>query len=326
MPRHPETDVLHTGEGAASGARPLNTPIYQTTTFAFDTAVDVEAHYTGKPGYLYSRHANPTVEAAEAKLAVLEGGEAALVTASGMAATATALFGLLEPGDELVCSSVLYGGTLQLIDTFLRRFGVQVRVVRPEGLADAERLAGPRTRVVWFETPANPTMRCIDIRPVAAACRAAGVLSVLDNTFATPINQQPLALGIDLVMHSATKYLNGHSDVTAGAIIGARALIDRLQPARKLMGGVLDPMSAFLLSRSLKTLALRVARHNETAAYLARWLDADPRTTRVFYPGLPSHPDYEIARRQMRGFGGMICFERCPAVSKVPRACTTASP
>jgi cystathionine beta-lyase/cystathionine gamma-synthase len=306
---HPETDVLHRGEGAAKAARPLNTPIYATSTFTFENVAALEAYHRGDGGYLYSRHANPTIEAAEAKLAVLEGAEAAMLTSSGMAATATALAGLLAAGDELVCSSALYGGTLQLVTTFLRRFGVDVRILPPDRFAAAGQLVGPKTRVVWFETPANPTLRCVDIREVAEACRAGGALSVLDNTFATPVNQQPLALGIDLVMHSATKYLNGHGDVTAGVLAASRALLARLQPARRFFGGVLDPAAAYQVARGLKTLALRVARHNQNAGELARWLEADTRVSRVFYPGLPSHPDHETARRQMRGFGGMICFE-----------------
>jgi cystathionine beta-lyase/cystathionine gamma-synthase len=156
--------------------------------------------------------------------------------------------------------------------------------------------------VVWFESPINPTLRCVDVAAVAAACRAKGVLSIIDNTFASPINQQPLALGVDLVMHSATKYLNGHSDVTAGALAGSRATIDRLEPARKLFGGVLEPASAYALGRGIKTIDVRIARHNENAMKVATWLSNDSRVVTVLYPGLPSHPDHAIARKQMKGF------------------------
>jgi cystathionine beta-lyase/cystathionine gamma-synthase len=310
MSRHVETEVLHRGEGARDGATPLTTPIYATSTFVFANAAELEAYQRGgSDKYIYTRYANPTVQAAEEKLAVLEGAEAALVTSSGMAATTTALFGLLRPGDEVVCSAAIYGGTLQVIAEFLDRFGVLARFPALDDWGSPERLIGPRTRLVWFETPINPTLRCIDIRAVAAACRAKAVTSVIDNTFASPINQQPIALGIDLVMHSATKYLNGHSDVTAGALVGSASLLGRLQPARKLFGGVLEPASAYALARGMKTLAVRIARHNDNALRLATWMQADGRISRVYYPGLPSHPDHEIARKQMRGFGGMVCFD-----------------
>jgi cystathionine beta-lyase/cystathionine gamma-synthase len=306
----PETEVLHRGEGAREGATPLNTPIYATTTFVFANAAELEAYEQGKTSkYLYTRYANPTVEAAEQKIAVLEGAEAALVTSSGMAATSTALFGLLQAGDEVICSAAIYGGTLHLIGEFLKRFGVAARFASLDELAAPERLLGPKTRVLWFESPINPTLRCVDIARVATACRARGVTSAIDNTFASPINQQPIALGVDLVMHSATKYLNGHSDVTAGALAGSRRLLDALQPARKLFGGVLEPASAYALARGMKTLPLRIARQNASAQKVAEWLERDRRVSRVFYPGLASHPDHAIAARQMKGFGGMVCFE-----------------
>ena len=306
----PDTEVLHRGEGATEGATPLNTPIYATSTFVFDSAAELEAFQQGTSNkFLYTRYANPTVQAVEQKLAVLEGAEAALVTSSGMAATSTALFGLLQAGDEVVCSAAIYGGTLLVITKFLERLGVRARFASLEDLASPDALIGPKTKVVWFESPINPTLRCVDIARVAEACRARGVTSALDNTFASPVNQRPIDLGIDLVMHSATKYLNGHSDVTAGALVGSRALIKTLQPARKLFGGVLEPASAYALARGMKTLSLRVARQNESACAIANWLEAHPRVPRVFYPGLASHPDHAIAKKQMRGFGGMVCFE-----------------
>ena len=308
--RHPDTDVLHRGEGVRQGARPLGRPIYTSTTFVFANAAELEAYQRGDADtYIYARYSNPSVESAEEKLAVLEGADAALVTSSGMAATATALFGLLRAGDEIVCSAAIYGGTLHVIADFLERFGVTARFASLDELAAPETLLGSNTRLLWFESPINPTLRCIDIGRVAAACRARGVTCVIDNTFASPVNQQPLALGVDLVMHSATKYLNGHTDVTAGALAGPRALIARLEPARKLFGGVLEPASAYALARGMKTLGVRVARQNETAMRLAQWLERHPHVTRVYYPGLPSHPDHAIAARQMKGFGGMICVD-----------------
>jgi len=310
MPLHPNTRALHTGEGALDGAKPLNRPIYASSTFVFDRAADVEAYQQGdKNRYLYSRHANPTVEAAEARLAVLEGAEAALVTSSGMAAVATVFFGLLAAGDELVCSAGIYGATLKLATSVLRRFGVDVRVVSVDELADPSSVIGDRTKVVWFESPANPTLRCVDLRRVAEATGARAVLSVVDSTFATPINQQPLACGVDLVMHSATKYLNGHSDVTAGALAGSEPLIARLRDARTLFGGVLDPSAAYALTRGMKTLGVRMLLHNSNALRIAEWLSKERRVTQVSYPGLPSHPDHAVARSQMSGFGGMVTFD-----------------
>ncbi len=310
MSIHPETDVIHRAEGARADATPLTTPIYATSTFVFASAAELETYQQGRGGkYLYSRYANPSIQAVEEKIALLEGAERAIVTSSGMAAVATALFGLLKAGDEVVCSSAIYGGTLQLITTFLDRFGVRPRFATIEELAEPAQALGPETKLVWFESPINPTLRCIDIERVTTACRARGVLSVVDNTFASPLNQRPLALGADLVMHSATKYLNGHSDVTAGALVGSAEIVARLQPARKLFGGVLEPTSAYALARGLKTVHVRVARQNESAGRIATWLSQHSRVTRVFYPGLPSHPDHDIARRQMSGFGGMVCFE-----------------
>jgi len=306
----PSTEIIHRGEGGSPTARPLTLPIYETTTFLFESAAEVRAYAEGRSDkFLYSRYGNPTVQAVEAKLALLERAESAAVLGSGMAATSTALLALLTTGDEVVCSSAIYGGTLRLVADVLPRFGIETRFVRPEDLTDARTLVGPRTRVVWFESPINPTLRCVDVAAVARTCREAGCVSILDNTFASPVNQQPIALGVDLVMHSATKYLNGHSDVTAGVIAGSAALVDRVMATRKVLGAVLDPQAAYALGRGLKTLAVRVARHNENAMVVARWLQSDTRVARVFYPGLESHPDHAIARAQMSGFGGMVCLE-----------------
>jgi len=306
----PSTEVIHRGEGGSRTAEPLTLPIYETTTFLFESAAEVRAYAEGRSDrFLYSRYGNPTVQAVEAKLALLERAEAAALLGSGMAATSTALLALLGAGDEVVCSSAIYGGTLRLLADVLPRFGIEARFVRPDDLTDAATLVGPRTKVVWFESPINPTLRCVDVAAVARTCREAGCLSILDNTFASPVNQQPIALGVDLVMHSATKYLNGHSDVTAGVIAGSAALVDRVLSTRKVLGAVLDPQAAYALGRGLKTLAVRVARHNDNAMAVARWLQSDKRVARVFYPGLESHPDHKIARAQMSGFGGMVCLE-----------------
>lgn len=289
---------------------PLTTPIYETTTFLFDSAADVVAFNEGRSDrYLYTRYGNPTVTAVESALASLDGADGALLFASGMAATATTLMAHLQAGDEVICAASIYGGTLHLLEDLLSRFAVAVRFVSLEQLGDPVSMLSDRTRMVWFESPTNPTLRCVDIRRIATACRARGVISALDNTFASPMNQRPLALGVDLAMQSATKYLNGHSDVTAGVIAGPSPLLAPIERARRLLGGVLDPQAAYALGRGLKTLPLRMARHNATAQIVAEALAADARVTQVYYPGLPAHPDHAVARYQMTGYGGMVCID-----------------
>ncbi|HYU80382.1 MAG TPA: PLP-dependent aspartate aminotransferase family protein, partial [Vicinamibacterales bacterium] len=305
------TNLIHRGERPrSSGSVPLTTPIYETATFVFNSAKDVERYQDGSlQAFLYSRYENPTIVAVEEKLAALDGAEQSLVFSSGMAATSTALFTLLSAGDEVVCASAIYGGTFHLIEHLLPRFSVERRFVSLEELSEPDAVIGPKTKLVWFESPINPTLRCVDIRRVAAACRNAGVLSGIDNTFASPVNQQPIALGIDLAMQSATKYLNGHSDVTGGVLSGSHALLDPISKARRLLGGVMDPQPAYALGRGLKTLPLRVGRHNANALAVAQFLEGHDAVERVFYPGLASHPDHDIAKRQMCGFGGMVCVD-----------------
>jgi len=308
--RGPATELIHAGETERGVAVPLTTPIYETTTFVFDNAQEVVEYNEGRSSkYLYSRYTNPTVVAVEKKLAALDRAEAALTFSSGQGATTTILLAHLEAGDEIVCSAAIYGGTLHLLQDVLGRFEITPRFVSLEQLADPDRLFTDRTRIVWFESPINPTLRCVDIRRVAAACRARGVLSIIDNTFASPINQQPLSLGVDLVMQSATKYLNGHSDVTGGVVTGPAALVAPIEKLRRMVGTVMDPHPAYALGRGLKTLPLRVARHNANAQAVAEFLAKDRRVSQVYYPGLPSHPDHQIARCQMSGFGGMVCFD-----------------
>ena len=306
----PATELIHAGETDLCAAVPLTTPIYETTTFVFDAAQEVLAYNEGRSQkYLYSRYANPTIVSVEKKLAAIDRAEAALAFSSGMGATTTILMALVKAGDEVVCSSAIYGGTLHLLTDLLTHFGIQARFVSLEQLDSPDQVLSDRTRVLWFESPINPTLRCVDVARVARACRARGVLSVIDNTFASPINQQPLAMGVDLAMQSATKYLNGHSDVTGGTVAGSKDLVDRIGKARRLLGTVMDPYPAYALGRGLKTLPLRVARHNANAQAVAEFLAQDRRVSQVYYPGLASHPDHEIARRQMTGFGGMVCFD-----------------
>jgi cystathionine beta-lyase/cystathionine gamma-synthase len=304
------TELIHAGEAGVGVAVPLTTPIYETSTFVFENADEVVAYNEGRSSkYLYSRYSNPTVASVERKLGALDRAEAALLFSSGMGATATILMAHVNAGDEVVCSAAIYGGTLHLLNDFLVRFGVQPRFVSLEALAEPERVLTDRTRLLWFETPINPTLRCVDIKRIAAACRTRGVISAIDNTFASPINQQPLALGVDLAMQSATKYLNGHSDVTGGVVTGRGEMVGPIEKARRLLGTVMDPYPAYALGRGLKTLPLRIARHNANAQAVAEFLAGDKRVSCVYYPGLPSHPDHAIAKRQMTGYGGMVCFD-----------------
>jgi cystathionine beta-lyase/cystathionine gamma-synthase len=306
----PATELIHAGERGVGDARPLTTPIYETSTFVFESTQEVVAYNEGRSSkYLYSRYGNPTVVSVEQKLAVLDRTERALLFSSGQGATTTILMAHAKAGDEIICSAAIYGGTLHLLHDLLPKFGVTARFVSMEELGDLGRVVGERTRIVWFESPINPTARCVDVARVADTCRAKGVLSIIDNTFASPINQPAIALGVDLAMQSATKYLNGHSDVTGGVVTGRAALVDPIEKVRRLVGTVMDPMPAYSLGRGLKTLPLRMARHNANAQAVAEHLEADRRVTRVLYPGLALHPDHEIAKKQMTGFSGVVCFD-----------------
>jgi cystathionine beta-lyase/cystathionine gamma-synthase len=305
------TELIHAGERLSPGAAvSLTMPIYETSTFIFESAAAVAEYQAGRlDAYLYSRYENPTVVSVEQKLAAVEGAEASLVFSSGMAATAHALFTLLQSGDEVVCSAAIYGGTFHLIVDVLSRLGITHRFVSVDELGTPGAAIGPKTRVLWFESPNNPTLRCLDVRAVAAACRQAGVISAIDNTFAGPVNQPVLSMGVDLSMQSATKYLNGHSDVTGGVLSGSNALLGPIAKTRRLLGGVMDPQPAYALGRGMKTLPLRMAQHNANGMAVARHLESHPKIARVYYPGLPSHPDHDVAMRQMAGFGGMVTID-----------------
>jgi cystathionine beta-lyase/cystathionine gamma-synthase len=310
MSHKPATDAIHLGEGADHDANPLTLPIYETTTYLFDTAADLLAYQHGKnEQFIYSRYSNPTVVAVEKKLASIEGAEAAILLSSGMAAVTTAIMSVVKAGDEVVCGSAIYGGTLHLLADLLTRFGIRARFVDPAAMSDPATYSDA-TKLAWFESPINPTLRCVDIAAVASACKSRGVISVIDSTFGTPINQRPLELGVDIVMHSATKYLNGHGDITAGVLAGSATLIKECAYARKMVGTVLDPAAAYAVGRGLKTLSARMSVHNANAQALAEWLEKSGKVSRVFYPGLASHPDHAIAKKQMPGgFGGMICID-----------------
>ncbi len=296
-------------------------PIYQTATFHYDT-VEEGARLGAEtgPGYFYTRWGNPTTDLFEQKMALLEGGEAALGTSSGMGAIATAVVSLVKAGDHIVAPKAVYQATFELFHGVLPAYGVDVTFLDDPDLSAYEAAARPATRLFYIETPNNPLLGITDIAGVVALARARGAYTVCDNTFATPYNQTPLALGVDLVCHSATKYLGGHHDVTAGVIAGRRELIRRCVRTLRIFGAVLDPFAAFLLIRGLATLGVRMERHNANATALARHLSAHPKVARVHYPGLPDHPRHEIARRQMTaGFGGMVSIEIAGGVEEGAR-------
>lgn len=303
--RGPGTTAVHGRHEAPRG--PLATPIVQTSTFAFGSAAEMRRYLEGEEElYLYTRYANPTVRELEEALAAVEGAEAALALSSGMAAMTTAVTSLVHGGDEVLASASLYGGTVRLLTELLPRFGVTARFVPAADLARIDRVAGERSRVLIVESPTNPTLEVVDLAAACASAHARGLVVIVDNTFATPLLQRPLALGADLVMHSLTKALAGHSDLIGGALVGPRARIDPARATMKILGGCLDPHAAFLVLRGLKTLHLRVPRQCENALALARRLEGHPGVVRVLYPGLPSHAGHETARCQMSAFGGMV--------------------
>ncbi|MEQ8704607.1 MAG: PLP-dependent aspartate aminotransferase family protein [Phaeodactylibacter sp.] len=299
--------------------RPHQLPIYATSSFAFEDLPEGMAVFSGEQqGHLYSRFGNPTIDAVTEKVAQLEmhgSSEAGrgLFCSSGMSAISTLCLGLLQPGDAILTQPNLYGGTNELFQKVLQPLGFRVVMADLSDLnAVAETLAQhPAIRMVYFETPANPTLSCVDIEALSNLAHAQGALSVADNTFATPYLQQPLLLGADYVVHSTTKYLNGHGNSTAGAIVGKdlEAMQERVFPALKLLGTNGSPFEAWLLNNGMKTLELRMERHCKNAAKVAKWLIQQPQVSRVNYPGLPDHPDHQLASRQMRHFGGMVSFE-----------------
>ena len=303
-----ETRCVHLGEGNDAFGSP-HMPVYNTTTFGFKTTADILDVVEGrKSGPLYSRYGlNPSILSIEEKLAGLENAEAALVFSSGMAAEAALFLALGRKG--VVCLGDAYGGTLEFISSQLPQIGIKTHMLLGKTLGKLESILKEGIGVVFFETPTNPTLEIFDMRKIAELAHKYGALVVVDNTFASPINQQPLALGADLVVHSATKYLGGHSDITAGAVMGKKELIQAIWPWRKNLGQMPSPEVAALLSRSLKTLSVRVKEQNASAMYVAKRLSEHPKVARVLYPGLETFPQYQLARSQMSGFGGMISIE-----------------
>jgi cystathionine gamma-synthase len=303
------TAAVHAGEARQRPFDALAEPIVQTATYTFPSTRALVDYMEGRTVRdEYGRYGNPTVRTAEQKLAALEGTEDAAAFASGMAAVTTALLALLKAGSHVVLFADCYRRTRQFVTGFLDRFGVRCTLVPP---ADLEALAAalrPDTRVVVSEAPTNPYQNVVDLRQLARLCSERGIKTIIDATFATPINMRPAEHGIDLVIHSATKYLAGHNDVLAGFLAGPASLVSLVRELRHVLGGVLDPHAAYLVLRGMKTLAIRVAQQNRTALALAQALEKHPRVRQVWYPGLPSHPHHEIARELMTGFGGVVTF------------------
>lgn len=306
----PETLTVHAGLDPAPEHGAVSVPIYQSSTFSFASAEEGAARFSGEdPGFKYTRLGNPTTQALERAVCELEGGYAALGTASGMAAVSTVMLTFLRSGSHVVGTDAVYGPSRVLVEEQLTKFGIESTWVPSEDLAAVEQAIRPETRMLYIETPANPTIKLTDIAGCAELARRATALLVVDNTFSSPLLQQPFKLGADVVIHSLTKYLNGHADVVGGMIVsGAEPQHRQLTPMLAGLGGTMDPHQAWLVLRGLRTLAMRVERAQENAKKLARWLEAHPQVDWVTYPGLTSHPQHELMQRQMSGPGSMISF------------------
>lgn len=306
----PSTRAVHGGEAHSKLGDAVTEPIVQTATYTFANTAELVAYFEGRvEREEYGRYGNPTQRVAERKLADLEGAEDGLLFSSGMAAITTTLFAMLSKGAHVVVTDDAYRRTRQFLLHTLKRYGVDVTVVPAGDYERMEEAIRPTTRVLFSESPTNPYNRILDLERVAEIARRHRVKSVIDSTFATPVNQRPIDYGIDLVIHSATKYLGGHNDLMAGAVLGSAPLVSGIRDLQGVTGAVPDPFAAYLLIRGIKTLALRVTRQNENAARLAAFLAAHPKVDRVHHASLESHPEHAIARRQMRGFGGVVSFE-----------------
>jgi cystathionine gamma-synthase len=308
-----KTDCVHAGEPRTRPRHTLTAGIAQTATFTFDDSDDLERYMRGEDPdpdrEEYGRYGNPTVREVEQRLAALEGTDDAVLFSSGMAAITSSILALTKSGDHVVLFRDCYRRTRQFVAGTLGRFGVQSSLVAPGDLSELAQTITPSTRLVISESPTNPYLSCVDLAGLAKIVRGhRGVRSIIDATFATPVNCRPAGFGIDLVVHSATKYLAGHNDVLAGVVAGPQHLVSLVRDLRHVLGAVCDPHAAFLVGRGLKTLALRMERQNVTAASIARALEHHPSILRVFYPGLSSHPDHAVAREQMHGFGGVVSF------------------
>jgi cystathionine gamma-synthase len=325
-PLGPSTLSVHGGEPRPKPANALATPIVQTATFTFANTQELKDYFDGRIDRVeYGRYGNPTQKIAEAKLAALEGAGDCLLFASGMAAMTTALLAMLSRGTHVVTTDDAYRRTRQFLNQTLQRYGIEVSTVPAGDYEAVEDAIRPTTRVLLSESPTNPYNRVLNLERFAAIGRRHRVKTVIDATFATPYNVRPLEWGVDLVMHSATKYLGGHNDLLAGAVLGSREIVDAVRSLQGITGAIIDPFAAYLLIRGLKTFALRMERQNSNAQALAEFLEADPRIAAVHYPGLATHREHDIAKRQMRGFGGVVSFEvrgDLDAAARVVDACT----
>ena len=306
----PQTTAIHGGEPKRHGVNTgVGPEIYRTSTFTFASTRQMKEWAEGKnKAYIYTRYGNPTLTMAEEKIAALEGAEAAVVTASGMAAISSTLLGTVRAGDELISTAQVYGGTYRLMRDLFPDFGIKVHHIETD-LAGMEELVTPRTKALYVETPTNPTLRLVDLHKAIAFAKKHGLTAIIDNTFASPVLQNPLAMGFDIVVHSATKYLGGHSDIIAGAAAGTKHWMERVRHLVIYLGGSMDPEAAYLLMRGIKTVGVRVERQCANAMAVAKFLEKHPKVARVHYPGLKSHPDHALAKKQMRGFGSMLAFD-----------------
>jgi len=303
------TRAVWSGEQGERWAGATQVSVALSVSFGYKTVQEwLEVALGTKAGHIYGRNTNPTVAAFEEKIRDLEGAEAATSFSSGMAAISNTLFALLSPGDHVVSIKDTYGGTNKLFIEFLPRFQIEVALCDTTDHAAIETAVADGCKLLYLESPTNPTIKIVDLARLAAAAHRHGALVVVDNTFATPINQRPLELGADIVIHSATKFLGGHADALGGAVCGRADLVKQIYHFREINGACLEPMSAYLLLRGMKTLHLRVRKQNENALQIARFLEAQPEVDKVFYPGLETHENHEIARRQMSGFGGVLSF------------------
>jgi methionine-gamma-lyase len=305
------TLAVHAGQSPCPVTGAVDTPIYQATTFAAADSDEMAAVYGGeKPGYMYTRYGNPTLHALEEKLAALECGEAAQVFSSGMAAITSAILVYIRAGDHVVAARSLYGAAYDFLNKMLPSLGASATFVQSTRVEEFEKAIRPNTKLIYFETPSNPVLEILDIEALAQLARAHRIPSMLDNTFASPVLQQPLKLGVTVVVHAATKYLCGHGDAMAGAVVGPKDYIRRLnQEVLRDFGGCLSPFNAWLILRGTHTLHLRVPFQSSNAQKIAEFLAHHPRVEHVNYPGLPSHPGHDIAKKQMTAFGGMLSFE-----------------